>query len=87
MPPPNLLLAERLAVGALVHSRVGFVGTDHDPVQGAVILGVAVISALLDGAFNALVGMAVHRISSFVLGSPVVLPEFQDICVAFFAEI
>ena len=35
-------------------------GTHHDAVQRAVVLGVAVVSALLDGALDALVGMTVH---------------------------
>ena len=41
------------------------VGAHQNPVQGAVVLGVAVVSAGLDGAFNALVCMAVH--SCFLL--------------------
>ena len=55
-----LLLAEGHAVGALVHGGVILMGTHQDAVQRAVVLGVAVIGAGLDGAFNALVGMAVH---------------------------
>ena len=54
------LLAEGLAVGALILGGVGLVGTHQNPIQGAVVLGVAVVSAGLDGAFDALVGMAVH---------------------------
>ena len=54
------LLAEGLAVRALVHGGIHLVSADQDPVQRAVILAVAVISALLNGAFNALVGMVVH---------------------------
>ena len=67
-----LLPAEGLAVGALVLGGVGFVGAHQDPVQGAVVLVAAVVSALLDGAFDALVGVAVHRKASFILGSEVV---------------
>ena len=55
-----LPLAEGLAVSALVHGGVGLVGTHQDPVQRAVVLGIAVISAGLNGAFDALVGMTVH---------------------------
>ena len=36
-------------------------GAHKDAIQGAVVLGVAVISALLDSAFNTLVGMAIHK--------------------------
>jgi hypothetical protein len=54
-------LPEGLAVGALVHGRIGFVGAYQDAVQGAVVLGVAVISTGLNGAFDALIGMMIHR--------------------------
>ena len=36
-------------------------GADQNPVQGAEVFGVAVVSALRDGAFDALVGVAVHN--------------------------
>jgi hypothetical protein len=36
------------------------VGAHQNAVQGAVVLGVAVVGAGLDGAFDALVGMTVH---------------------------
>ena len=57
----GLLRPEGLAVGALVLGGVGLVGAHQNPVQGAVVLGVAVVSAGLDGAFNALVCMTVHN--------------------------
>jgi hypothetical protein len=60
-PHCSLLLAEGLAVGTLIHSRIGFVGAHHDLVQGAVILGITVISAGLNATFDALVGMAIHN--------------------------
>ena len=64
--PGCLLLAEGLAVGALVHGGVGLMGAHQDAVQRAVVLVLAVISALLDGAFDTLVGMTVHGfLSSF----------------------
>ena len=56
----DLSLAERLAVGALVHGGIGLMGTHQDLIQRAVVLILTVISAGLDGAFNALVCMAVH---------------------------
>ena len=55
-----LLSPERLAVGALVHSRISLVGTNQNAVQRAVVGVIAVISAGLDGALNALVGILVH---------------------------
>ena len=62
-PPPRiLLLAEGLAVGALIHSGICLVGAYLDLVQRAVVLGVAVIGTGLDSAFDALVGVAVHVI-------------------------
>ena len=63
--PSRLLLAEGLAVGALVLGGIHLVGTHQDPVQRTVVLILAVISALLDGAFDALVGMAIHKNASF----------------------
>ena len=63
LPPlwNSLLLAERLAVGALIHGGVSLVGTHQDLVQGAVVLTLAVVGALGDGTLDTLVGIAVHR--------------------------
>ena len=55
----SLLLAEGLAVGALVLGGVHLVGAHQNPVQRAVVLVFAVVCTLLDGAFNALVGVTV----------------------------
>ena len=60
------LLAEGLAVGALVHGGVSLVGTNQDAVQRAVVFVLAVVCALMDGALDALVGVAFHRDSSFL---------------------
>ena len=43
-------------------------GTHHDLVQGAVVLVLTMVGALPDGAFDALVGMTVHRKASFEIG-------------------
>ena len=59
-----LLLTEGLAVGALVHSGVGLMGTHHNAVQRAVICIVAMVGTLGDGTFDTLIGIAVH------IGSP-----------------
>ena len=57
----TLLLAEGHAVGALILGRIALVSTYHNTVQGAVILAFAVVSALMDGTLNALVGMIIHN--------------------------
>ena len=59
--PGSLLFAEGLAVGTLVLGGVALMGAHQNPVQGAVVLLVAVISALLYGAFNAAIGLIVHK--------------------------
>ena len=61
-PLLSLLLAEGLAVGALVHSGVALVGAHQNAVQSAVICVGAVVGALLNGAFNALVSLAIHSL-------------------------
>ena len=72
--PPHhfLLLAERHTIRALIHGGIGLVGAHGDPVQGAVVGVVAVVSALLDGAFDTLVGMTAHKNTSFVLSTAIV---------------
>ena len=60
-----LALTERLAVGALILCGIGFVGAHQNPVQRTVVFAVAVISTGLDGAFDALVGMTIHKYASF----------------------
>ena len=64
-PPKILLHPEGLAVGTLVHSRVALVGAYQNAVQGAVIYIVAVVGALVNSAFDALVCVVVHNSSSF----------------------
>ena len=56
-----LLLAERLAVGALVFGGVHLMGTDQDPVQRAVVFILAMVSALLDSTFDAFICVTVHK--------------------------
>ena len=56
----KLSLAEGLAVGALVLSGVCFVSTHQNTVQRAVVLGIAMVCAGLNGAFDALIGIVVH---------------------------
>ena len=56
-----LSLAERLAVGALILRGVGFMGTNQNAIQRAVVLAVTVVCTLLNGALNGLVGMTIHN--------------------------
>ena len=58
--PNFLLLTEGHTVGALVLGGITLVGTNQNAFQRAVVLGVALVSAGLDGAFGTLVGIAVH---------------------------
>ena len=64
----SLLLAEGLAVGALIVGRIHLVGAHQDLVQRTVVLVAAVMGALLDGTFNTLVSMTIHRKTSFEIG-------------------
>ena len=70
MPPLSdfSLLAEGFAVSALIHGRIGFMGAHQDAVQRAVVLGIAMVCAGLDGAFDALISMAVHVIFLLCFG-------------------
>lgn len=58
------LQLEGFAVGALVHSRICFVGAHGDAVQGAVILIGTMVGALLNSAFDGRIcfaGLTGHR--------------------------
>ena len=63
-PPylPFSLCAEGLAVGALVSSGIGLMGTNQDPLQTAEVRILAVMGALLNGTLNALVCMTIHGV-------------------------
>ena len=57
----SLLLAEGLAVSALICGGVHLVGAHQDFVQGTVVLVAAVMGALLDSTLDALVCVTVHH--------------------------
>ena len=61
----GLLLAEGHAVGALVYSGIGFMGTHQNTVKRTVVLAAAVMGTLADSAFNGFVRMTIHSNSSF----------------------
>lgn len=46
--------------------------TNHDAIQGTIVLGITVVGAGLNGTLDALIGLAIHMISSFNLGSAIV---------------
>ena len=55
-----LLFAEGHTVCALIHRGAGLVGAHQNLVQRAVVLILAVVRAVLNGTFDALVGVVVH---------------------------
>lgn len=57
----NLLADERKAIGTLIHGRIHLMGTDLHTAERTVVHAVAMVLALSDGAFNALVCFAVHN--------------------------
>ena len=59
-------------------------GADHDPVQRAVVLVLAVVCALGNGAFDALVGIAVHMADLLFLSSKLVWAVVSKICWKFY---
>ena len=68
MPPLlGLLLSERLAVGAGIHSRIYFMCANLNAVQRAVVLILAVVCALGNSTLDAFVCVTVH--SQFLLFS------------------
>ena len=58
-----LLLAEGLAVGALVSSGIDLMGTNQNALQRAEVGILAVMLALLNSTLNALVCMTIHSVS------------------------
>ena len=56
----SLLSAEGHTVRALLHCGIAFVGTNQNSFQGAIIGIAAVMCALGNGTFNALIGVTVH---------------------------
>ena len=58
--PYKLFLAEGHAVGTLIHGGVAFVSAYQNTVQSAVVSVLAVVSALMNSTFNALVCFTIH---------------------------
>ena len=55
-------------------------GAHQDLIQRAVVLVAAVMSTLLDGTFDTLVGMTVHKKASFELDSELVWTGNVKVC-------
>lgn len=68
VPYWGLFLAEGLAIGAFGLGGVHFMGTHLNAVEGAVVLTAAVMGAGPNGAFDTFVGMAIHKLASFIIG-------------------
>ena len=81
-PPhcPTLLLAEGLAVRALIHGGILLMGADQDLVQRTVVLAGAVVCALLDSTLNALISMIGHGNSPPFLVLSTVCPDVRISC-------
>ena len=69
----SLLFPEGLAVGALVHGRILLVSTYQNPIQRTIVLGVTVVRALLDGAFDGHISIVFHDRGLLLLNSGLVL--------------
>ena len=57
-----LFLTEGHAVGALINSRICFMSAHKNTLQRAVVGLIAVMCALMDSTFDALVCIAVHNL-------------------------
>ena len=77
------LLAEGLAVGALVCGGIGLVGAHQDPVQRAVICLLAMVLALLNSTLNALVCMTVHGIILLLFVMELECPHSEKTYISF----
>ncbi len=83
MPPlQKLLLAEGLAVGALVHSRIGLVGTYQDPLQGAVVGIFTMVGTLGNSTLNTLICMAAHSQFLLLSDSAIVCHLLVGLCMS-----
>ena len=83
----TLLLTEGLAVGALVHGGVRLMGTYQNPIQGAEVCVLAMMGALLNGALNALVCMAIHSLYPPFLMMELDCPHAQKTYISFMLAI
>ena len=79
------LLPEGLAVGALVHSGVGLMGANQNPLQGAVIGILAMMGTLLNSTLNRLVCMAIHSLYPPFLVMNLDCPRAPKTCISFYA--
>lgn len=62
-------------------------GAHQDAIQGAVVLISAVMRALLDGTFDTLICMTIHRKSSFDIGYGHIIGRNQQIIPEYFSKL
>ena len=78
--PFGLFLTEGHTVGALILGGIPFVSTNQNALQRAVVSFVAVMCALMDSTFDALICIAVHALillfSVMLLVYPLVLISY-----------
>ena len=86
-PQEQLLLAERLAVGARFHRGICLMGTHQDPLQRAEIRIIAVVCTLLDSAFDTLVCMTAHVLFLLFLGFLDSIAQNEKMIHRFFQQI
>ena len=55
-----LFLHKGQAIGTLIHGRIALMGADLDSAERTEVLSITVITALGNGAFNALIGFGTH---------------------------
>lgn len=56
------LSCERQAVGALIDFRIAFMAANFDLVQRAIVLQIAMVGTLTDGAFNCFICIGIHLV-------------------------
>jgi len=75
-----LFQLEALAVSALDLCGIGLVGADGDAVQAAVVLILAVVGTVVDGALDALVGSAGTAAVGTIIGHGEIPPVLERSC-------
>ena len=64
----GLLFLKGLAVGALIHGRIGFVSPYQNAIQGAEVFIIAVVCTLLNSTFDRFICFAIHDLFLLLFG-------------------